>query len=101
MTLRFIIGKSSSLESMPASHDGTDAMESKGYRQEEPSKGGSRGVKSVMHRVSNPNDLKDRGVNIHVAAVLGAGGIESPDDFHHIPLVFEIAEELYFLGQIG
>ena len=55
----------------------------------------------MMHRMSDPDDFQGRGVDIHVAAVLGAGCIECPDDFHHIPLVFEIAEKTYFHGQIS
>ncbi len=86
---------------MAASDDRADSMESKGNSEQNRSKDTARRVDDMMHRMSDPNDFQGRGVDIHVATVLGTGCIKSPNYFHHIPFVFEIAEKSDFLSQIG
>ena len=89
------------LEGMAPSNDDADSMESESHGQQEPRKDGARGVEDMTHRMSDPNDFKGRGVDVHVATMFGAGCMESPDYFDHIPFVFEISENPYFHGEIS
>jgi hypothetical protein len=89
------------LEGVPTPDDDTEPVENKSQDEQNPCSNSSGAIDDVMHRMSDPNDFKGRGVNIHVAPVLGAGCMESPGYFHHIPFVFEITEKSYFNGKIS
>jgi len=89
------------LEGVPTPDDDTEPVENKSQDEQNPCSNSSGAIDDVMHRMSDPNDFKGRGVNIHVAPVFGTGGSEYPHYFDHIPFVFEISERPYLDGEIS
>ena len=88
------------LEGVAAPDDCAESMESKSHGQQKQSHDCTRGVECLAHWVSDTDDIKGRGVNIHVASVLGAGRMEGSDYVYHVSFMFEIAEVAYFHGKI-
>jgi len=84
------------VRSVPSPDNGSGLMESGTTASQEPANMAREVCEDMMHRMSGPNDLQGPSMDIHVAAVLGTGCIECPDDSHHIPFVLEVAAKSVF-----